>query len=185
MEKTNRTDLRGIANDFVMPGGEILNSKKTPKNQFAQTWLSLLGERLEQGIRKGVRAGEPLGAGTEKAATTPGCCCSAQASACKELEVSRWQSKFVQGWISIPPMPANPCLVVLVSELLGSLAQPWGHPSALQRVHSNSTGELHLSIDAVQLRAAAFQEWGLCRRATQKQQPETIQDQAFKTWEKP
>lgn len=28
MEQTDWTDLRGIANDFVMPVGEILNSKK-------------------------------------------------------------------------------------------------------------------------------------------------------------
>lgn len=44
---------------------------------------------------------------TKKAATTPGCCFSAQPSACKELEVSRWKSKSVQGWIPIHPTPAN------------------------------------------------------------------------------
>lgn len=99
----DQTDLRGIANDFVMPVGKILNSKR--EKEFAQTWLSRLGEQQEQGSGKESQLESPPELALRTQPPHLGAA-AAHSSAWKELEVSRWKSKFMQGWT--PPISCQP-----------------------------------------------------------------------------
>lgn len=174
MEQTDWTDLRGIANDFVMPVGEILNSKKETVCSdliVSAGWVTRAGHQ-ERGHDWRV----PLSWHRESSHHTwvlqlsTVLCLQGAGGEQVKVNLCRAGSPFLlcQPICHCCPLPggAHACARLRTSELLGLLALLWGHPSALQRVYSNSRGELHLSMHTVQLTAAAFQEWRLCRRTT-------------------